>query len=149
MACNLQSLCVFYCSQIWNKLFGDVIHNNYFSVVVSCIICRYKTLPNRYFLSLPIKQLCHTDGALVGLWVTNREKLRSFVEKELFPAWGVAHVATFFWLKVLIFVCVSLFVWWLNWIWVFEFIMLWFWFIWTLIGESWWFLDLWFGPVSS
>ncbi|XP_018825861.1 methyltransferase-like protein 2 isoform X3 [Juglans regia] len=61
---------------------------------------RYPTLPNRYFLSLPIKQLTHADGALVALWVTNREKLRGFVEKELFPAWGVTHVATFYWLKV-------------------------------------------------
>ncbi|XP_002510345.2 methyltransferase-like protein 2 isoform X2 [Ricinus communis] len=60
----------------------------------------YPTLPNRYFLSLPIKQLTHTDGALVGLWVTNREKLRSFVEKELFPAWGVSYAACFHWLKV-------------------------------------------------
>ncbi|WCJ35289.1 Methyltransferase MT-A70 family protein [Euphorbia peplus] len=61
---------------------------------------RYPTLPNRYFLSLPIKQLTHTDGALVALWVTNREKLRNFVEKELFPAWGVSYAATFYWLKV-------------------------------------------------
>ncbi|XP_009334546.2 methyltransferase-like protein 2 isoform X2 [Pyrus x bretschneideri] len=61
---------------------------------------RYSTLPNRYFLSLPIKQLCHTNGALVALWVTNREKLRGFVEKELFPAWGVEYAATCYWLKV-------------------------------------------------
>ncbi|POO03156.1 MT-A70-like [Trema orientale] len=61
---------------------------------------RYPTLPNRYFLSLPIKQLSHKEGALVALWVTNREKLRYFVEKELFPAWGVKYVATFYWLKV-------------------------------------------------
>ncbi|KAI4354889.1 hypothetical protein L6164_003714 [Bauhinia variegata] len=61
---------------------------------------RYPTLPNRYFLSLPIKQLAHTEGALVALWVTNREKLRNFVERELFPAWGVSYVANFFWLKV-------------------------------------------------
>ncbi|GAU15332.1 hypothetical protein TSUD_04010 [Trifolium subterraneum] len=61
---------------------------------------RYPTLPNRYFLSLPIKQLTHTDGALVALWVTNREKLRSFVEKELFAAWGVSYAASFHWLKV-------------------------------------------------
>ncbi|KAE8100551.1 hypothetical protein FH972_018438 [Carpinus fangiana] len=61
---------------------------------------RYPTLPNRNFLSLPIKQLTHTDGALVALWVTNREKLRGFVEKELFPTWGVRYVATFYWLKV-------------------------------------------------
>lgn len=62
---------------------------------------RYPTLPNRYFLSLPIKQLTHKDGALVALWVTNREKLRGFVEKELFPTWGVRYAATFYWLKVI------------------------------------------------
>ncbi|KAL5558094.1 hypothetical protein UlMin_034305 [Ulmus minor] len=61
---------------------------------------RYPTLPNKYFLSLPIKQLSHPEGALIALWVTNREKLRCFVEKELFPAWGVKFVATFYWLKV-------------------------------------------------
>uniref|UniRef100_A0A7C9APA3 Site-specific DNA-methyltransferase (Adenine-specific) n=2 Tax=Opuntia streptacantha TaxID=393608 RepID=A0A7C9APA3_OPUST len=59
----------------------------------------YPTLPNRYFLSIPIRQLTHARGALVALWVTNREKLRNFVENELFPAWGVRHVATWYWLK--------------------------------------------------
>ncbi|XP_043812765.1 methyltransferase-like protein 2 isoform X4 [Manihot esculenta] len=59
----------------------------------------YPTLPNRYFLSLPIKQLAHIDGALIALWVTNREKLRNFVEKELFPSWGAHYAATFYWLK--------------------------------------------------
>ncbi|XP_027089867.1 methyltransferase-like protein 2 isoform X2 [Coffea arabica] len=61
---------------------------------------KYRTLPNRYFLSLPIEQLTHTSGALVALWVTNREKLRRFVENELFPSWGVKYAATFYWLKV-------------------------------------------------
>ncbi|XP_017426364.1 methyltransferase-like protein 2 isoform X2 [Vigna angularis] len=61
---------------------------------------RYQTLPNRYFLSLPIKQLTHAGGALVALWVTNREKLRCFIEAELFPTWGVSYAATFYWLKV-------------------------------------------------
>ncbi|EPS60488.1 hypothetical protein M569_14315, partial [Genlisea aurea] len=61
---------------------------------------KYRTLPNRYFLSLPINRLAHTDGALVALWVTNREKLRIFVETELFPKWGTKHVATSYWLKV-------------------------------------------------
>ncbi|KAL2498351.1 Methyltransferase-like protein 2 [Abeliophyllum distichum] len=61
---------------------------------------KYRTLPNRYFLSLPIKQFTHTAGSLVALWVTNREKLRSFVENELFPKWGVKYAATFYWLKV-------------------------------------------------
>jgi hypothetical protein len=62
---------------------------------------RYPTLPNWYFLSLPIKQLAHPDGALVALWMTNREKLHNFVQKELFPSWGVSHEATYYWLKVL------------------------------------------------
>ncbi|CAL1396271.1 unnamed protein product [Linum trigynum] len=61
---------------------------------------KYPTLPNRYFLSLPIKKLGHSDGALVGLWVTNRERLRNFVEEELFPSWGVTYAASLFWLKV-------------------------------------------------
>ncbi|KAJ6320753.1 hypothetical protein OIU78_016029 [Salix suchowensis] len=61
---------------------------------------RYPTLPNWYFLSLPIKQLAHPDGALVALWMTNREKLHNFVQKELFPSWGVNHEATYYWLKV-------------------------------------------------
>ncbi|CAN4093806.1 unnamed protein product [Withania somnifera] len=61
---------------------------------------RYPTLPNRYFLSLPVKQLCHTSGALVALWVTNREKLRGFVQNDLFPKWGVTYAASFYWLKV-------------------------------------------------
>ncbi|KAK4348751.1 hypothetical protein RND71_031506 [Anisodus tanguticus] len=63
-------------------------------------VLRYPTLPNRYFLSLPVKQLCHTSGALVALWVTNREKLRGFVENDLFPKWGVTYAASFYWLKV-------------------------------------------------
>ncbi|KAL2932976.1 Methyltransferase-like protein 2 [Bienertia sinuspersici] len=61
---------------------------------------KYPTLPNRHFLSIPIKQLTHTSGALVALWVTNREKLRNFVENELFPTWGVRYAATLYWLKV-------------------------------------------------
>ncbi|CAN8312568.1 unnamed protein product [Cochlearia groenlandica] len=61
---------------------------------------KYPTLPNRYFLSLQIKQLAHAEGTLVALWVTNREKLLNFVEKELFPAWGVKYAATMYWLKV-------------------------------------------------
>ncbi|KAI0525044.1 hypothetical protein KFK09_004434 [Dendrobium nobile] len=60
----------------------------------------YPTLPNRYFLYLPIKQLAHTEGALVVLWMTNRTKLRAFVEQELFPAWGVTDIRTYYWLKI-------------------------------------------------
>eukprot|EP00899_Mesostigma_viride_P020179 jgi/Mesvir1/28162/Mv04724-RA.1 len=61
----------------------------------------YATLPSRYLLSIPMRTLAHTTrGALLALWVTNREKLRRFVEGELFPAWGVTHVATWYWLKI-------------------------------------------------
>ncbi|GJN30598.1 hypothetical protein PR202_gb18913 [Eleusine coracana subsp. coracana] len=62
----------------------------------------YPTLPNRSFLYLPVHELAHPAGALVVLWVTNREKLRVFIEKELFPSWGVKDATTFYWLKVYI-----------------------------------------------
>ncbi|GAB4823688.1 hypothetical protein N2152v2_010734 [Parachlorella kessleri] len=39
-------------------------------------------------------------GCLVALWVTNRERHRRFIEKELLPAWGLQHIATWWWLKV-------------------------------------------------
>ncbi|KAI7747337.1 hypothetical protein M8C21_019365 [Ambrosia artemisiifolia] len=61
---------------------------------------KYPTLPNRHFLSLPIQRLAHADGAVIALWVTNKEKLRIFVEKDLFPKWGVKYMATHYWLKV-------------------------------------------------
>ncbi|KAL3685793.1 hypothetical protein R1sor_003815 [Riccia sorocarpa] len=60
----------------------------------------YPTLPNRQLLSLPIQKLAHSEGALIALWLTNREKLHQFVEKELFPAWGVELVASWYWLKL-------------------------------------------------
>ncbi|PKA53630.1 Methyltransferase-like protein 2 [Apostasia shenzhenica] len=60
----------------------------------------YPTLPNRHLIYLPIQQLVHTEGALLVLWMTNREKLRCFIEKELFPAWAVSNIQTFYWLKV-------------------------------------------------
>ena len=37
---------------------------------------------------------------LVALWVTNRERLRRFVDAELLPAWGLVPAALWFWLKV-------------------------------------------------
>ena len=37
---------------------------------------------------------------VVALWVTNRERLRAFVQAELLPAWGLAPAAEWFWLKV-------------------------------------------------
>jgi len=40
------------------------------------------------------------DGALVALWMTNRERHWRFVEAQLLPAWGLTHSATWLWLKV-------------------------------------------------
>ncbi|KAJ3703408.1 hypothetical protein LUZ61_007113 [Rhynchospora tenuis] len=60
----------------------------------------YPTLPNRHFMYLPVKELAHSDGALVALWITNRQKLQDFVVKDLLPAWGMSHVTPFYWLKV-------------------------------------------------
>ena len=37
---------------------------------------------------------------MLALWVTNRERLRRFVDQELLPKWGLEQVATWFWLKV-------------------------------------------------
>ena len=46
---------------------------------------------------LPLRQLCHPAGALVALWVTNRERIRRYVEHELLPAWGcVLHALACF-----------------------------------------------------
>ncbi|EFJ35042.1 hypothetical protein SELMODRAFT_80323, partial [Selaginella moellendorffii] len=61
----------------------------------------YPTLPNKYLMSLPLQQLVHSSGALIGLWITNREKLHQFVEKELFPAWKLIPVGVWYWLKVI------------------------------------------------
>ncbi len=41
-----------------------------------------------------------TQEGVVALWVTNRERLRAFVQAELLPAWGLAPAAEWFWLKV-------------------------------------------------
>ena len=60
----------------------------------------YQMLPNKTLLSLPVRALASKSGCLVALWVTNREKLRKFIEEELLEAWGLRHVATWHWLKV-------------------------------------------------
>lgn len=60
----------------------------------------YPTLPNRYLLYLPVQELAHPNGALLALWITNKEKLRVFVEKQLLPSWAVKNPTVFYWLKV-------------------------------------------------
>lgn len=58
----------------------------------------YQMLPNRKLLALPVADLA-SPGCLVALWVTNREKLRKFIENELLLKWKLRHVATWHWLK--------------------------------------------------
>ncbi|KAK9832584.1 hypothetical protein WJX81_001061 [Elliptochloris bilobata] len=60
---------------------------------------KYPTLPSHRLLGLPIPRLMHPEGVL-ALWVTNRERLRRFVEEKLLPAWGLVPVAQWFWVKV-------------------------------------------------
>jgi N6-adenosine-specific RNA methylase IME4 len=51
-------------------------------------------------LHLPVQELADPAGALLVLWITNREKLRRFIEVELLPSWGVKDPTEFYWLKV-------------------------------------------------
>ncbi|KAL5218945.1 hypothetical protein ABZP36_019629 [Zizania latifolia] len=60
----------------------------------------YPTLSNRHLLYLPVQELAHSAGALLALWITNREKMWKFVEEELFPSWGIKDLTVFYWLKV-------------------------------------------------
>ncbi|XP_039119565.1 methyltransferase-like protein 2 isoform X4 [Dioscorea cayenensis subsp. rotundata] len=78
-------------------VFNNLIRNQSSYDLEADFLNRQYILPGkcRFFM-----QLAHIDGALVVLWITNREKLRAFVEDELFPAWGVADISEFFWLKV-------------------------------------------------
>ena len=47
---------------------------------------------------MPVAELC-APGALVALWLTNRERLRRTVEAEILPAWGLVPIAEWLWLK--------------------------------------------------
>ncbi|KAG0642090.1 MT-A70-domain-containing protein [Tuber brumale] len=39
-------------------------------------------------------------GGLVGIWITNKPKFRSFVLENLFPRWGVEFVGEWVWIKI-------------------------------------------------
>ncbi|KAG0129563.1 MT-A70-domain-containing protein [Tuber indicum] len=39
-------------------------------------------------------------GGLVGIWITNKPKFRSFVLENLFPQWGVELVGEWVWVKI-------------------------------------------------
>lgn len=60
----------------------------------------YDTLHNyKDLLLLPLESALRDNG-LIGVWVTNKPKLRHFVIQRLFPKWGVEYAGEWIWLKV-------------------------------------------------
>ena len=59
----------------------------------------YDYLADSDLLTMPLSSLA-ADGALIAVWVTNNERLHSFVETQLFPAWNVVKEAEWSWVKV-------------------------------------------------
>ena len=60
---------------------------------------RYDWLPSERLLELSISDLA-TTGAVVAIWVTNKRKYARFIQRTLFPKWGVTYLAEWHWLKV-------------------------------------------------
>lgn len=60
----------------------------------------YAALSPNALAALPVRQLCAPGGALVAIWVTNRERVRRLLHDRLLPAWGLTPVAEWHWLKV-------------------------------------------------
>jgi len=70
----------------------------YFNRVISNT--RYETLPNYKLFSLPVSTLSSDEGAIIAIWVTNKQKFYQFVKDSLFPKWQVTYLATWYWIKV-------------------------------------------------
>jgi N6-adenosine-specific RNA methylase IME4 len=60
----------------------------------------YAAMTPNSLAALPVRQLCCPAGALVAVWVTNRERVRRLLYDRLFPAWGLTLMAEWRWLKV-------------------------------------------------
>lgn len=60
---------------------------------------KYSFLPLWQIKNLPVCDLA-ANMALVGVWVTNKQKYRKFVIEELFPSWSCKLVAEWHWVKV-------------------------------------------------
>ncbi|KAG0327940.1 Methyltransferase-like protein 4, partial [Podila humilis] len=59
----------------------------------------YGTMDLYDLFKIPIQELLSKNG-VVAVWITNRAKVKRVVIEKLFPAWGLMHVAHWFWLKV-------------------------------------------------
>ena len=62
-------------------------------------IFRYNMMWEVDLEKLPMKELT-TEGALLFVWVTNKQKLVRYVKETLFPLWSVQMLAQWYWLKV-------------------------------------------------
>ncbi|BFZ60068.1 hypothetical protein YB2330_001090 [Saitoella coloradoensis] len=51
-------------------------------------------------LDIPAGRWLRNEDSVVGIWVTNKAKYRTFVEEELFGRWGVRKVGEVVWVKV-------------------------------------------------
>ncbi|GFY95888.1 methyltransferase MT-A70 family protein [Actinidia rufa] len=61
---------------------------------------KYPTLPNHYFLSLPIKATDSYRGSSASLMGDKQGEVAGLLREELFPSWGVKYMASLYWLKV-------------------------------------------------
>ncbi|XP_077543759.1 methyltransferase like 4 isoform X3 [Haemaphysalis longicornis] len=50
--------------------------------------------------ALPLPQLASPSGCLVAVWCTANARNLEFVARELLPSWGLAYLATWYWVKV-------------------------------------------------
>lgn len=39
-------------------------------------------------------------GAVIAVWVTNKRRFAEYVKEVLFPAWGIATLGEWHWIKV-------------------------------------------------
>lgn len=60
---------------------------------------KYEEMPLEKLQSLSVGSIVE-EGGIVGVWVTNNDKLVNFVKEALLPAWGCSFCATWYWLKV-------------------------------------------------
>ena len=59
----------------------------------------YRSLSFSDIKTLPILQLA-SPGALVAVWITNKQKVIDFATKELFPFWSLELLGKWYWVKV-------------------------------------------------
>lgn len=60
---------------------------------------KYEEMPLDALQALEVGSLVH-GGGIIGVWVTNNDRLVDFVKESLLPAWGCRSIATWYWLKV-------------------------------------------------